>query len=72
MIKSSNIYGIEISADQVSNITNLLIEKDKEWQNRLLELVYPFIFIDAVHYKVRDVRSSCNYYEFFILLIRNN
>jgi putative transposase len=49
-----DLYGIEISADQVSNITNVVIDRAKEWQNRPLEPVYPFIFMDAIHYKVRD------------------
>ena len=49
-----DLYGIEVSAEQVSNITNVVIQKAKEWQNRPLEAVYPFIFMDAIHYKVRD------------------
>ncbi|MBY1555015.1 IS256 family transposase [Clostridioides difficile] len=49
-----DLYGIEISADQVSNITNVIIQRAKEWQNRPLEQVYPFVFMDAIHYKVRD------------------
>ncbi len=49
-----DIYGIEISAEMVSKITERIMPEIKEWQNRPLEPVYPFIFMDAIHYKVRD------------------
>lgn len=49
-----DLYGIEISAQQVSQITNFVIESAKEWQNRPLDPIYPFVFMDAIHYKVRD------------------
>lgn len=49
-----DLYGIEISANQIRNITNVVIQIAKEWQNRPLEQVYPFVFMDAIHYKVRD------------------
>lgn len=49
-----DIYGIELSADMVSKITNRIIPEIKEWQNRPLDTVYPFVFMDAIHYKVRE------------------
>jgi len=48
------LYGVEVSAELVSNITERIVPEIKEWQNRPLEKVYPFIFMDAIHYKVRD------------------
>ena len=48
-----DIYGLSMSADMVSKITNSIIEQAKEWQARPLDEVYPFIFLDAVHYSVR-------------------
>lgn len=48
-----NLYGIEISAQQVSQITNFVIESAKEWQNRPLDPIYPSVFMYAIHYKVR-------------------
>lgn len=48
------LYGVEISAEMVSKITDRIMPEIKEWQNRPLESVYPFIFMDAIHYKVRD------------------
>lgn len=46
-------YGVEYSTSQVSIITNQLLEDIQEWQNRPLEDVYPIIWIDAIHYKIR-------------------
>ena len=43
-------YGIEISAEYVSHITDVVIEHARLWQNRPLEPVYPFVFMDAIHY----------------------
>ena len=47
------LYGIDVSAEMVSRITDKLIPTIKEWQNRPLESVYPFVFMDAIHFKVR-------------------
>ena len=49
-----DLYGIEISATMVSNITDQIIPKIKEWQSRPLDSVYPIVFIDAVHFSVRQ------------------
>ena len=48
------LYGIEVSATMVSNITDQIIPEIKEWQARPLDDVYPFVFIDAVHFSVRE------------------
>ncbi|WP_156456282.1 IS256 family transposase, partial [Abyssisolibacter fermentans] len=60
----NEIYGIEMSAEMVSKITDTIIPQIKEWQNRPLESVYPFIFMDAILYKVREdgqIRSKAAY-----------
>ena len=49
-----DLYGIEVSATMVSNITDQIIPEIKEWQERPLESVYPILFIDAVHFSVRE------------------
>lgn len=49
-----SLYGVEISAETVSNITNRILPLVSEWQNRPLEKKYSFVFMDAIHYKVRD------------------
>lgn len=47
-------YNVHYSTSQVSIITNQLLEDIKQWQNRPLEDVYPIIWIDAIHYKIRQ------------------
>jgi transposase-like protein len=49
-----NLYDIDISAEMVSNITNRILPLVTEWQNRPLEKTYSFVFMDAIHFKVRD------------------
>lgn len=48
------IYGTEISPTHVSHITDRIIDLVSEWQARPLEKVYPIVFFDAIHYKVRE------------------
>ena len=48
------IYGFGISESMVSKITNKILPNIEEWQNRPLEKVYPFVFLDAIHYHVRE------------------
>jgi len=48
------IYGIDISPTFVSNVTEKIVHLATEWQNRPLEAIYPIVFLDAIHYKVRD------------------
>ena len=49
-----DIYGFEASETMISNITNRLLPEIEEWQSRPLSTVYPIVFIDAVHFSVRD------------------
>ena len=48
-----DLYGVEISAELVSKITDKIIPHIKEWQSNPLDDVYPFVFMDAIHFKVR-------------------
>ena len=48
------IYGVEISPDFVSNITDQVVDDIKEWQNRPLEKTYPIMFLDAIRVKTRE------------------
>ena len=48
-----NIYGMEASPQLISNVTDKLLPVIREWQNRPLEEIYPIVFLDAIHYKVR-------------------
>ena len=48
------LYDVEISTETVSNITSRIMPLVSEWQNRPLERTYSFVFMDAIHYKVRE------------------
>lgn len=48
------IYGFGLSEGMVSKITNKILPTIEEWQSRPLDRVYPFVFLDAIHYSVRD------------------
>ena len=49
-----DIYGFETSEGFISDVTDKLLPQIEEWQTRPLDSVYPVIFIDAIHYSVRD------------------
>lgn len=49
-----SIYGIDVSHTLVSKITDRVLPLANEWQNRALDTIYPIVFIDAIHYKVRS------------------
>ena len=55
-----NIYGIEASPTLISGLTDKILPMVQEWQNRPLELVYPIVFMDAIHYKVRQDSKVVN------------
>ena len=48
------IYGFGVSESMVSKITNKILPTIEEWKQRPLEKTYPFVFMDAIHYNVRD------------------
>ena len=48
------LYQISISTATINTITDKIISKVKEWQSRPLESIYPFVFMDAIHYKIKD------------------
>lgn len=48
------IYGVEVSPDLISRVTDGIVEELNEWQNRPLDPVYPIFYIDALVVKVRD------------------
>ena len=49
-----NLYDVEISPELVSKISDKIMPEVNDWQNRPLEQVYPFVFMDAIHYKVKE------------------
>ncbi len=50
----ADVYGAEVSRDTSSKITDRVLEEMASWQNRPLDSVYPVVFIDAIHVKIRD------------------
>lgn len=48
------IYGLEISNGTLSAVTDKIIHTVKEWQARPLENVYPIVWLDAIHYKIKE------------------
>jgi len=50
----AEMYAMEISATQISHITDKIVPVMNEWRNRPLDPVYPFVFLDCMHYKVRE------------------
>lgn len=51
------IYGVDVSAEMVSKITDKIIPLVEEWQNRSLEDIYYFTFLDAIHFNVKEDKS---------------
>jgi transposase-like protein len=49
-----DLYGFEASESFISDVTDKLLPQIEEWQNRPLDEVYPILYIDAIHYSVRD------------------
>ena len=49
-----DMYGLEVSEAVISGVTDKLIPELKAWQQRPLEGLYPFVWLDAIHYKVRE------------------
>ena len=49
-----DIYGFDVSEGFISDVTDKILPQIEEWQNRPLDDVYPVIYIDAIHYSVRD------------------
>ncbi len=48
------IYQVSISTATISAITDKIIDKVKQWQIRPLDSIYPFVWLDAIHYKIKD------------------
>ncbi len=49
-----DMYGSDVSKDLISNITDKILPDIQEWQGRPLSSLYPIIYLDAVHFKIRE------------------
>lgn len=59
-----DIYGVDVSASMVSQITDKIIPRITEWQTRPLDSVYPVVFLDGIHFRVKDgakIVNKCSY-----------
>ena len=64
------LYGIDVSPDLISAVTDAVLEEVAEWQNRPLDACYPLVFFDAMRVKIRDegfVRNKAVYIALGIL-----
>jgi len=64
------LYGIDVSPDLISTVTDAVLEAVAEWQGRPLDVCYPLVFFDAIRVKIRDegfVRNKAVYIALGIL-----
>ncbi|MFO1369295.1 MAG: IS256 family transposase [Marinagarivorans sp.] len=54
------MYGAEVSAGLISKVTNAVLEQVVQWQNRPLEAVYPILYLDCIHIKIRHDKRVIN------------
>ena len=63
------IYGFECSEGFISDVTDKILQEIDDWQNRPLDDIYPVLFIDAVHFSVRDDNRIRKFAAYVILAI---
>lgn len=56
----AHLYGIDVSPTMISNVTSKILPLVKEWQNRPLQNVYAVVFMDAIHFKVKQDGAILN------------
>lgn len=56
----AEIYGAEVSHETVANITDVVADEVRTWQNRPVDEVYPILYVDAIRIKVRDAGTVVN------------
>jgi len=66
-----DLYGIPLSATSISKMTDKVLPLIEEWQNRTLDEYYPFVFMDAIHYRVKDVSRIVSKAAYIVLGINH-
>lgn len=66
------IYDLEVSAGKLSQITDKIIPELEAWRSRPLEALYPIVYLDAIHFKVRENGRVVNKAMYNILAIRTD
>ncbi len=64
------LYGLQVSPDLISTITDEVLAEVEQWQNRALEATYPIVYFDALRLKIRDEGSVKNKAVYLALGIR--
>lgn len=67
-----DIYGFEISHETVSQITDCILDKLDDWQNRPLKRMYTFLFVDCMYVTIRKEYESKNYAVYTVLGLQIN
>ena len=52
-----DVYGLQVSPDLISRVTDAVLDEVREWQTRALERMYPIVIFDALRVKIRDADS---------------
>ena len=52
-----DLYGLRVSADLISRVTDVVLDEVREWQSRALDPMYPIVMFDALRVKIRDADS---------------
>jgi len=50
----SKMYGLDVSSAKISQVIDRLLPVITEWRKRPLDAIYPIVFLDAMHFRVRD------------------
>jgi len=64
-----DMYGVEASASTISTITNKVMPLVEEWQNRSLDAIYPIVYLDAIHYRLRKEHKVENRAVYIVLAV---
>jgi putative transposase len=67
-----DIYGINVSPSLVSKVTDKVLPQVFEWQSRVLDPVYPIVFLDAIHFKVKHENRIINKAAYTVLGINSD
>ncbi len=66
------IYGFEASEEAISDVTDKILPKIEEWQNRPLASIYPIVFIDTIHFSVRQDNMVSKLAAYIVLRINED
>lgn len=67
-----DIYGVDVSPSLVSKVTDKILPQIIEWQSRPLERIYPIVYLDAVHFKVKHENRIINKAAYTVLGINSD